>query len=75
MEYKIERNFDEVTVWNEAAAVGIRFYEGETMQLYQYAIVFPPGKRLQARDLERIQRVSKEILDYCRETWPHEFAP
>ena len=75
MEYKIERDFGEVTVWNEAAAVGIRFTEGETLQLYMCAIVLPPWKELSPRDLERIQRVANEITDYCREKWPREFAP
>lgn len=75
MEYKIERDFGEVTVWNEAAAVGIRFTEGETLQLYMCAIVLPPWKELSPRDLERIQRVANEITDYCREKWPCEFAP
>lgn len=55
MEYKIERDGGEVTVWNEAAAVGLRFTEGETLQLYMCAIVLPPWKELKQRDLERIQ--------------------
>ena len=75
MEYKIERDGGEVTVWNEAAAVGLRFTEGETLQLYTCAIVLPPWKELTQRDLERIQRVSNEIKDYCSEKWPREFAP
>lgn len=75
MDYKVKFDGGEVTVWDEAAAVGLRFYEGETMQLYQCAIVLPPWKKLSPRDLERIHRVSDNIIEYCTERWPREFAP
>ena len=75
MDYKVEFDGGEVTVWDEAAAVGLRFYEGETMQLYQCAIVLPPWKELKPRDLERINSVSEKIIKYCTERWAREFAP
>lgn len=75
MEYKIERNFGEITVWDEKAAVGVRFNEGETMQRYMCGIVLPPWKNLKPKDLDRISRVSNEIIKYCQDRWPHEFEP
>lgn len=75
MDYKITHDGGEITVWDEAAAVGLRFYEGETMQLYQCAIVLPPWKKLTVRNLEHIERASTEIINYCSQRWPREFAP
>ncbi len=74
MDYKVEKDGGEITVWDEAAAVGVRFHEGETMQRYLSAIVLPPWKELTERDLERIGRVSNEITAWCAERWPREFA-
>ena len=74
MEYKIQRDGGEITVWDEAAAVGLRFYEDEPLQLYKCAIVLPPWKVLKPRDLERITHVTEAITEFCKEKWPREFA-
>ena len=75
MDYKVKFDGGEVTVWDEAAGIGLRFYEGETMQRYTCAIVLAQWKELRPRDLERINSVSDKIIEYCTERWPHEFAP
>ncbi len=74
MEYDIKRDGGEITVWDKEENVGLRFYEEESLQYYTCAIVLPPWKELKAVDLERIDRVSKEILKWCQEKWPREFA-
>ena len=74
MEYKIEREGGEVTVWDEAAGVGVRFTEGETMQRYLCGIVMPALDEMHAADFESIIGVSKAIVAWCAERWPREFA-
>ena len=74
MEYKIERDGGEVTVWVEAAAMGVRFTEGETMQRYLCGIVLPAWQELHAADFERIAGAQKAIVAWCAERWPREFA-
>lgn len=74
MEYKIDRDGGEVTVWDEAAGMGVRFTEGETMQRYLCGIVLPALEEMHAADFERIIGVSKAIVAWCAERWPYEFA-
>ena len=74
MEYKIDRDGGEVTVWAEGAGVGVRFTEGETMQRYLCGIVLQASEELHAVDLERIGGVHKAIVAWCAERWPREFA-
>lgn len=74
MEYKIDRDGGEVTVWAEGAGVGVRFTEDETMQRYLCGIVLPALEEMHAADFERIIGVSKAIVAWCAERWPYEFA-
>lgn len=74
MEYNIKRDGGEITVWNEKEAVGLRFYEGETLQLYTCAVILPSWKELKVVDLARVERVAGEIRRWCAERWPREFA-
>ncbi len=74
MEYKIDRDGGEVTVWAEGAGVGVRFTEDETMQRYLCGIVLPALEEIHAADFERIIGVSKAIVAWCAARWPYEFA-
>lgn len=74
MEYVIKRDGGEVTVWNEASGVGIRFTEGERDQRYAAVVVFAGWKRLRALDVDDFAVSVKELSAYCREFWPLEFS-
>lgn len=74
MEYNIKRDGGEITVWDEKEAVGLRFYEGEALQLYTCAVILPSWQELKVVDVARVGRVAEEIKRWCAARWPREFA-
>lgn len=74
MEYTIKRDGGEITVWDEKEAVGLRFYEGEALQLYTSSVVLGPCQELKVADVARVARVAEEIKRWCAARWPREFA-
>lgn len=76
MKYRKEQNGDVVTIWDDAAGIGLQFKQGETLQRYTAAVVVRDAAKLSnAEDLERVNAVVDAITSEAAKQYPEEFAP
>ncbi len=74
MDYRIERNGSQITVWDDHFGVGLRFNEGESLQRYESCIVLMnPLLSENEAGMAIINFCQKELTQYASQGWLEEF--
>lgn len=74
-QYRIEKEGDKVTVWDDARGVGLRFIEGDTLQRYTSELILKDTEEWEEVDADTLTAISNTLTDYAAERYPKEFEP
>lgn len=70
----IEKENKSIIVWNDDKNVGIKFQEGETMQLYTHEVITDFERLDSEEGITRLNAIVEELVVFASEKYPKEFA-
>ena len=74
--YRIEKDGDTITIWDDTEGIGLQFKEGETLQRYNGSIVMKDPSILETESgVEHVKIISRLLNEYAAELYPFEFKP
>ena len=75
-EYKIDKDGNLTTIWDEAEGIGLQFAEGDTLQEYNRGLVIKDSHLPSTEEgVRHIIDVQAELTAYARKHYPKEFEP
>ena len=74
MEYRVKKEGQTIEIWDDKAAVGIRFTEGESLQRYTHEVLLVnPEMTADEAGLAIINQCAKDLTEYAAKKWQKEF--
>ena len=74
--YRIEKDGDTITIWDDSEGIGLQFKEGETLQRYNSSLVLNDFSILETESgIEHVKAISRLLNEYAAELYPLEFEP
>lgn len=75
-EYRIEKEGSVITIWDDNEGIGIRFKEGEMLQLYEAEIILMDLKLAETEEgSDLIIATTNKLKKYAIGKYPKEFRP
>lgn len=74
--YRIEKEGDKITFWNDTAGVGIRFQEGEMLSRYTHEILLKDMSLLTTTEkIKTMEQAVAGLKKAAAAAYPKEFKP
>ena len=70
----IEKNGKNIIVWNDEKNVGIKFQEGEILQLYTHEVITDFERLENEEGITRLNAIVEELVVFATAKYPKEFA-
>lgn len=71
---KIEKENEFTIIWNDDKTLGLRFKEGESMQLYDSTVI-TDFQKLESKDgIDWLDKEIESLKEFAKEKYPFEFS-
>lgn len=76
MDYRTDKNNGVITLWDDAAGVGLQFNEGEILSGYTASIVLRDPSIMETTEgMAKVNEISSALREQATKDYPKEFKP
>lgn len=76
MDYRTDKNKGIITLWDDAAGVGLQFNKGEILSSYTASIVLRDPSIMETTEgMEKVNEISSALREQATKDYPKEFKP